>query len=85
VGWEWRNSRGNISFEERGDLDFLPIRPHINTESVANILAFHELNGLKGAHIKFDRLKEDAFFLVFDTGRVVKFTRCDIGLYFYDT
>ena len=22
---------------------------------------------------------------MFDSGRVVKFTRCDIGLYFYDT
>ena len=23
--------------------------------------------------------------LVFESGRIVKFTRCDIGLYFYDT
>ena len=76
---------GSIIFDEQGDLNFLPIRPYINTESVANILAFHELNGLKDAHIKFDGLKEDPFFLIFDPGRIVKFTRCDIGLYFYDT
>jgi hypothetical protein len=76
---------GNISFEERGDLDFLPLKPYVNTKSVANILAFHELNALPGAHIKFDGSKEDAFFLVFDSGRVVKFTRCDVGLYFYDS
>ena len=76
---------GDISFEQRGDLDFLPLKPYVNTKSVANILAFHELNALPDAHIKFDGSKEDAFFLMFDSSRVVKFTRCDVGLYFYDS
>ena len=57
----------------------------MNTKSVANILAFHELNSIKNAHVQFDRSKEDAFFLVFNSVRIVKFTRCKIGLYFYDT
>ena len=78
------NNTGQMIFSERGDLDFLPLSPHYNTESVANILAFHELNGMEGARIKFDGDKEDAFFLVFDSGRIVKFIRARIGLYFYD-
>ena len=76
---------GNISFKERGDLNFLPIKPYVNTKSVANILAFHELNSIQNAHVQYDGSKEDAFFLVFNSGRIVKFIRCKIGLYFYDT
>ena len=57
----------------------------MNTKSVANILAFHELNAIKSAHVQYNGSKEDAFFLIFDSGRIVKFVGCKIGLYFYDT
>ena len=45
------NNVGRMEFRNRGDLDFLPLSPHYNVNSVANILAFHEVNGIPGAKI----------------------------------
>ena len=52
----------DIGFDKKGDLDFLPLKPYVNTNSVANILVFHERIALPEAHIKYDGSKEDAIF-----------------------
>ena len=75
---------GSITFNSRGNLDFLPLRPHYNANSVANILALHEVNAIDGPYVRFMGDKEDAFYVIFQSGRLMKFKRCDSGLYFYD-
>ena len=75
---------GSITFNSRGNLDFLPLHPHYNANSVANILALHEVNDIDGAYVRFIGDKEDAFYVIFQSGRLMKFKRCDSGLYFYD-
>ena len=64
---------GSIEFNSRGSLNFLPLKPHYNTNSVANILAFHEVNGIDDAFIRYSGDKEDAFYVIFKSGRMMKF------------
>ena len=42
---------GWIEFRQRGELSFLPIKPHYNENSTANILALHELISKKDAYV----------------------------------
>ena len=42
---------------------------------MVNILALHEVNALPGVHVQYSGYKEDAFYVIFHTGRVMKFTK----------
>ena len=75
---------GSLTFNFRGDLNFLPLRPHCNTDSMANILALHEVNALDGCYVRFMGDREDAFYVFFKCGRIIKFPKCNAGLYYYD-
>ena len=78
------NTGSTIDYDKCGRLSFLPLKVYVNEESMANILAFHAVNKIKDAHLYFNGSEEDAMFLVFKVGRVVKFKQCEIGLYYYD-
>ena len=64
---------GCIEFRQRGELTFLPIKPHYNEKSTANILALHELNSREDAYVVYKEDEEDEFYMMFKNGRMVKF------------
>ena len=76
---------GSIEFNCRGNLDFLPISPRYNPDSVANILALNEVNNIDGSYVWCMGNKEDAFYVIFKIICMMNFKRCDSGLYYYDT
>lgn len=51
----------------------------MNTYSVANILALHEVNALPGVPVQYSGDKEDVLYVIFQTGRVMTFTKSVLG------
>ena len=76
---------GTIRFNMIGELDFIPIKAYVNTNSMANILSLNESNALPGAYVKYNGDIGDAFYVIFKTGRVMQFTKTFLGLYMYNT
>ena len=80
-----RTNAGISKFDHVGDCRMLPLQLYYNPATIATIFAFHEIADLPGVSIKFDSDRENAFFIIFrDSGRVVKFKKCGLGLYYYD-
>ena len=78
-----RTQSGYISYKKKGKLDFLDIESHYNPKSSANILAFHKLNKIPGAHMYYNGAIEDVFELRYKNGRKIRFPNDGNGLYFY--
>ena len=75
---------GNIIFDCTHVLDFIPLTAYHNPQSVANVLAAHEIDKIPGAHVFHDGSKDPHDYVIFEEGRVMKFIRCNEGLYYYD-
>ena len=76
---------GSTIFDQVGELNLLPLQCYYNENTLATILAFHEVVALDDVEIKYDSTQENAFFLFFKSvDRIMKFKQCAVGLYYYD-
>ena len=76
---------GSAKFEHMGMLKLLPIPCYYNPDTLATILAFHEVVALDDVEVKYDSEQENAFFVLSKSSeRVMKFKQCGVGLYYYD-
>ena len=75
---------GKIIFDCTHYLDFIPLTAYHNPQSVANVLAAHKIDKIPCAHIFHDGSKDPHYYVIFKEGRVMKFIRCNEGLYYYD-
>ena len=72
-------------FNQQVDLDFLPLTVHHNPYSVANVFSCHDLDSIPGAYVYHNGKVDQDFYLIFDTGRVIRFIHCEEGhIYYYD-
>ena len=77
---------GNMIFNQQVDLGFLHLTVHHNPYSVANVLSCYDLDAIPGAYVYHNGKVDLNFYLIFDSGRVIRFIHCDEGrMYYYDT
>ena len=56
-----------------------------NESSIVNVLSLKDVTNIPGVHVTMDTLKEKAMLLHLPEAKKMKFSKCDEGLYFYDT
>ena len=64
---------GNMIFNQYVDLDFMALTVHHNPYSVANVLCCYYLNAIPGVYVYHHGQIAKYFYLIFDTGRIIKF------------
>ena len=78
------NNVGSQRYMDKGTLQLLPIKVHMNTKYIATILAFKDVASIPVVIITMCTAKKRVI-LIHWNGNVIKFNECDKGLYFFDT
>lgn len=74
---------GHQDYDKVGDVKLFPFEAYYNPNSMANILSLKEV--ANKFRITMDTVKERAMCIHIDKHRVLKFTECLEGLYYFDT
>ena len=70
-----------MKYYKKGKHTTFGVDAYYNKDTAANILAFHTLAKLKGAHIQYDSRVADCFRLIYKNGNELQFKNCGDGLY----
>ena len=71
-----KTNGGTSRFDYIAKMNILPLTCHYNPQTIATILAFHEVVDLDGIEVKFDSEKDNAFYVIHtNSGRVMKFKK----------
>ena len=76
---------GSLVYKKIGDCNLLPIKMHFNSKSIANVLLLGVVATIPGVRITMDSMVEKAIIVHTPDGKMLKFSECSDGLYFYDT
>ena len=76
---------GDRILKQKQDMSCLPLNVYYDPDSMANVLAAHEIEALDGYHIYHDGRFDEYYYVINDKiNRVMRFVKCKEGLYYYD-
>ena len=74
-----RPSTGNIlRYHKKGTLQPFGVESYYNSNTAANILAFHSLTKLKDAFMLYDSRQGDCFRLIYKSGKELQFQTAEM-------
>ena len=77
---------GSMRFDQMGTLNLFPMKVHVNSASMANILSLKEVGDIHGVRVTMDTSQERAIHVhVEESGLTYMFLEGPNGLYFFDT